>query len=259
MNTGITTIRKCRPAIKAEALERAETLHLPYFQRENMLSDMAQKYGMEGFLVYGKKLPYYWSGGEEYRFHLGTSVLRIEQMKRGNQDRLCSLLPEGHVSVLDATFGQGGDSMTMSWFLGERGNVTSLEKSTPLYEIGRSAISGFTDSREEELVSALHRITLLHEDFKDFLRHVEPKSFDVIYFDTMFRAPVKRKENHMEGFRNAACYDWLDGEIIRMALHIAGKRIIVKERPFSILFSSGIFSSIHARKGQTTAYGVIDV
>ena len=259
MNTGITTIRKCRPFIKEEALQRAQALGLPYFVRENMLSEMAEKYGMEGFLVYGKKLPYYWSGGEEYRFHLGTSVLRVEQMKRGNQDRLCSLLPEGSLTVLDATFGHGGDSMTMGWYLGEKGHLTALEKSTPLYEIGRAAISDFADPKEKELASALRRITLLHEDFREFLRRAEPKSFDVIYFDTMFRAPVKRETNHMEGFRRAACYDRLNDEIIRMALHIARKRIIVKERPFPLLFSSGIFSSIHTRKGQTTAYGVIDL
>ena len=54
MNTGITTIRKCRPFIKEEALQRAQALGLPYFVRENMLSEMAEKYGMEGFLVYGK-------------------------------------------------------------------------------------------------------------------------------------------------------------------------------------------------------------
>lgn len=149
--------------------------------------------------------------------------------------------------------------MTMSWYLGNRGSVTSLEKSTPLYEIGRAAISGFDDSKEKELAKALHRIQLLHEDFRDFLQQAEPKSFDVIYFDTMFRTPVKREENHMEGFRNAACYDRLNEEIIGMALHIARKRIIVKERPFSILFSSRLFSFVHARKGQTTAYGVIDV
>jgi 16S rRNA (guanine1516-N2)-methyltransferase len=81
----------------------------------------------------------------------------------------------------------------------------------------------------------------------------------VIYFDTMFRAPVKRDVNRMEGFRRAASYDLLDEEILTLALHIARKRIIVKERPFSLLFQNSLFSSIYSHQGQSTAYGVIDV
>ena len=101
-------------------------------------------------------------------------------MERGNSDRLCSLLPpERPLSVLDATFGQGGDSTVMSWFLGEEGKVTSLEKSTVLYEIGRVGLSSF-DGGYERMTRALRRIHLLHEDFSPFLQRADPKSFDVI-------------------------------------------------------------------------------
>lgn len=75
----------------------------------------------------------------------------------------------------------------------------------------------------------------------------------------MFRSPVKREVNRMEGFRKAASYDRLDEGILTLALHIAGKRIIVKERPFSPLFQNHLFSSVHSHKGQSTAYGVIDL
>ena len=146
----------------------------------------------------------------------------------------------------------------MSWFLGEEGKVTSLEKSTVLYEIGRVGLSSF-DGGNERITKALRRIHLLHEDFRTFLQRAAPKSFDVIYFDTMFRAPVKRDVNRMEGFRRAASYDLLDEEILTLALHIARKRIIVKERPFSPLFQNSLFSSIHSHQGQSTAYGVIDI
>lgn len=129
MNTGVTTIRNYSRPVRDEARERASALALPYVPREGTLEDMAAMNHMEGFLIYGKKQPSFWTGGEEYRFHLGTAVLRTAQMERGNSDRLCRLLPpERPLSVLDATFGQGGDSTVMSWFLGEEGKVTSLEK-----------------------------------------------------------------------------------------------------------------------------------
>lgn len=35
------------------------------------------------------------------------------------------------------------------------------------------------------------------------------------------------------------------------------KKVIVKERPFSALFRTGLFTEIHGKRGQTTAYGVI--
>lgn len=259
MNIAATTIRNYSRAVREMAEERAESLQIPYTVREGTLEEMALRLHMEGFLIYGKTLPYFWTGGEEYHFHLGTSVLRTEQMRRGNQDRLCRLLPSrGNLSVLDATFGQGGDSAVMSWFLKDRGRVTSLEKSTALYEVGRAGLSSFQD-KDETLTEALRRIHLLHEDFHLFLQKAEPKSYDVIYFDTMFRAPVKRSENRIEGFRKAASYDRLDEEILHLALHIARKRIIVKERPFSPLFAGGLFTSLHYHKGQSTTYGVIDV
>lgn len=259
MNTGVTTIRNYSRPVRDEARERASALALPYVPREGTLEDMAAMNHMDGFLIYGKKQPSFWTGGEEYRFHLGTAVLRTAQMERGNSDRLCRLLPpERPLSVLDATFGQGGDSTVMSWFLGEEGKVTSLEKSTVLYEIGRVGLSSF-DGGNERMTRALRRIHLLHEDFRTFLQRAAPKSFDVIYFDTMFRAPVKRDVNRMEGFRRAASYDLLDEEILTLALHIARKRIIVKERPFSPLFQNSLFSSIHSHQGQSTAYGVIDI
>lgn len=259
MNMGVTTIRNYSRSVREEAEERAKALSLPYVPREGTLEDMAERFHMDGFLIYGKRQPSFWTGGEEYRFHLGTAVLRTTQLERGNKDRLCRLLPEERpLSVLDATFGQGGDSTVMSWFLGKEGTVTSLEKSTALYEIGRAGLSSF-DGGSERMTEALRSIRLLHEDFRSFLQKAEPKSFDVIYFDTMFRTPVKREVNRMEGFRRAASYDRLDEEILKLALHIARKRIIVKERPFSPLFQNSLFSSVHSHKGQSTAYGVIDL
>lgn len=259
MMTAVTTIRNSTAPIIEEAKARAQVLGFPYFQREDTLEEMAARYQVDGFLIYGKQLPYYWNGGEEYRFHMGTAVLRTSQMEKGNQDRLCRLLPtDDFCSVLDCTFGQAGDSSTMSWYLLDRGQVTALEKSPILYEIGRAGIAGYVD-KDEKLTKAVRRISLWHQDFKTFLQQAAPKRFDVIYFDPMFHHPVKREVNDMEGFRRAASYDGLAEEVLRLAMKVARKKIIVKERPFSPLFQNGLFTEVHGKKGQTTAYGVINL
>ncbi len=259
MNLAVTTIRKYTRAIEEEAKARAQALGLPYVPRGETLEDMAKESGFSGFLIYGKKLPTYWHGGEEYRFHVGTAVLRVGQMEKGNGDRLCDLLPkEEGLQVLDCTFGQAGDSTTLSWFVGESGQVTALEKSLALYEIGRAGIAAYED-KNPALTRAVRRIELLHEDYRDFLSRVEPKSYDVIYFDPMFKSPVKREVNDMEAFRSAAAYDSLSLETLTLAMRAARRLVIVKERPFSPIFKNGPWTKVAGKKGQTTAYGVIVV
>ena len=165
-------------------------------------------------------------------------------------------MPEDCTSVLDCTFGQGRDSVILSWYLRKRGEVISLERSHPLYEVGKEGLAALS-GQDGEMTEALRRIQLLHADFRGFLETAAPNSFDVIYFDPMFRYPVKRKENSMEGFRSAAVYDPLTEDVLQFAMRAARKKVIVKERPFSALFRTGLFTEIHGKRGQTTAYGVI--
>lgn len=252
----VTAAHKVPEEIVRLAEERAAALGLPYMERQPNLETMG-KDGPDAFLVYGKRGPALLSRGASHTFHTGTAKLRILAMRRGGEDRLCRLLPEGTRTVLDATFGEGKDSLVLSWYLGEKGRVTALEKSPALWEIGRWGIERFED-REPDVTAALRRIRLVRADFREFLKNAPDAGWDVIFFDTMFRRPVKREENNREAFRSGACYDLLDEDILREAARAAGKRVIVKERPFSALFRCGLFIAADARRGQTVAYGVID-
>ena len=267
----VTAAHKVPEEIVRLAEERAAALGLPYMERQPNLETMG-KDGPDAFLVYGRRGPALLSRGASHTFHTGTAKLRILAMRRGGEDRLCRLLPEGTRTVLDATFGEGKDSLVLSWYLGEKGRVTALEKSPALWEIGRWGIERFED-REPDVTAALRRIRLVRADFREFLknaisekrarcrvgrdllRHHVPPPREI---DTMFRRPVKREENNREAFRSGACYDLLDEDILREAARAAGKRVIVKERPFSALFRCGLFTAADARRGQTVAYGVID-
>lgn len=252
----VTTVHKAPPEVMEKARERAAFLGLPYCPRQPTFEAM-ENGDTEGFLVYGKRGPALWSAGHEHVFHTGTAKLRFLQMERGGSDRLCSLLPPEARTVLDCTFGEGKDSIVLSWYLGETGRVTALEKSAALWEIGQDGLAHFNDP-DETVTAALRRVTLLRADFRDFLRHAADDAWDVIYFDTMFRRPVKRESNNREAFRSGACYDRLDEAVLREAMRAARLRVIVKERPFSEVFRNGLFQEVHRRRGQTIAYGVIE-
>ncbi len=251
----VTTVWKAPGPLVETARRRAEELGLPFIERAAALPLLGS--GEDSFLVYGKEEPVLWHDGEIHAFHTGTAKLRLLQMERGSADRLCRLLPEGTASVLDCTFGEGKDSMVLSWYLGSGGTVTALEKSASLWEIGQYGISHFKDPKES-LTAAIRRIRLIRADFRNFLAHAQRDAYDVVYFDTMFRRPVKAEENKRDAFRSGACYDRLDEEVLSAALKAARKRVIVKERPFSQVFRLGCFQHLYYHKGQTTAYGVID-
>ena len=142
----------------------------------------------------------------------------------------------------------------MSWFLTGRGRVTALEKSPILYEVGRAGIAGYAD-KDESLTDAVRRIHLIHADYREYLAGCRDDAYDVIYFDPMFRHPVKRRENDMEGFRAAAVYDSLTAGILREALRVCRRKVIVKERPFAGIFRDPIFTNVFMKEGSRPHMG----
>lgn len=83
MNIAVTTVLKPDADSLRRAREKAEDLRTAFYEREKNLFHMSEKYGEEGFLVYGKKPVFFWSKEGTYRFHLGTAVLRILKCEKG--------------------------------------------------------------------------------------------------------------------------------------------------------------------------------
>lgn len=258
MKIAVTVSEKAAASVQEEARERAVALGFPYVERHCSLDRLCRESGMDAFLVYSHSGPVLWSGGKSYAYHLNMAKLRILRLRDSGKDRLCSLLPEKRpLSVLDATFGMGSDAAVLSWYLGGEGTVTSLEAEPVLWEIGHFGISCFSDS-DGKITAALRRIRLLHADFRDFLKTAPDRSYDVIFFDPMFRKPVAKSGN-MDIFREAALHEPLTEDVLKEAMRAAARRVIVKERPFSALFRSPLFSRIDGKRGQTVAYGVIEL
>lgn len=83
MNIAVTTVLKPDADSLRCAREKAEDLRITFYEREKNLFHMSEKYGKEGFLIYGKEPVFFWSKEGTYRFHLGTAVLRIFEMQKG--------------------------------------------------------------------------------------------------------------------------------------------------------------------------------
>ncbi len=250
-----TTIHRAPTAVSEYARERAAALEIPYRERDGNVSEMKET-DADKLLVYGKRGITLLDGENTYSYHTGTAAIRILSLQRGERDRLCALLPSGTKTVLDLTFGEGKDSLVLSYFLGEAGRVTALEKSTALYEIGRDAIGRYEDENPA-VTAALRRVSLFHSDMREFLETAKLDSFDVVYMDTMFRVPVNRETVNAEAFRAAAAKDTPDAALLFAALRVASRAVIVKERPFSKIFREFPFAETEHKKGQPTAYGVM--
>lgn len=254
---GITTIPKPTEEILKNAKKRAEEIKVPFIERVGSIEKCIKNNNLDGLIIYGKE-PFFKTHDGEYRFHIGVAKLRLLQLKRGNEDRLCKLIPKSATSFLDCTFGQGHDSIIVSTFFGDKVKVYALEKSKAIYEIGKFGIEKLKNKNTQGLEKVLKRIHLKNEDFFKYLKNAKSKSIDVVYFDPMFKSPVKREYNRIEGFRKAACYDALTDDVLNEAVRVARMCVIVKERPFSEIFRKYKFSYIDTKKGQSIAYGVIE-
>lgn len=242
----VTTVHKAPPEVEAKARERAAFLGLPYCPRQPTFEAM-ENGDTEGFLVYGKR------GRRCGRPVMSMSFIRARRncafsRWSGAAATGCAACSRRRRGPCWTVPSERKDSIVLSWYLGETGRVTALEKSAALWEIGQDGLAHFTDP-DETVTAALRRVTLLRADFRDFLRHAADDAWDVIYFDTMFRRPVKREANNREAFRSGACYDRLDEAVLREAMRAARLRVIVKERPFSEVFRNGLFQEVHRRRG----------
>ena len=92
-------------------------------------------------------------------------------------------------------------------------------------------------SKLPELVQDLQRIEIIHAEASAYLKTLPENSFDAVYFDPMFRQPV-RKSSEMVPLRPLAFSEPLTLEMVELALK-AAPRVVIKERSVKILQEYG--------------------
>ena len=107
------------------------------------------------------------------------------------------------------------------------------------------------------ILSAMRRVEVINADCADFLKTCADKSFDAVYFDPMFRRPVKSSSG-LNPIRPLADNRPLTEEIIREACRVAKCRVVMKEHSGSAEFSRLGFKVADGGKYSSVAFGVID-
>ena len=252
----VTTTRK--PDIKAEIFAEELSLKLggKFIRREDFsFKTLKKMHGVENILLVKKNsLSIITSDGELF-FHPNTAHLRIKNLRCGDGDRLIDALNISEGSkVLDCTLGLGSDAIVESFVAGK---VVALEINPLIFTVVSHGLKNFSDD-SPHILEAMRRIKVFNADCRDFLKNCADNSFYVVYFDPMFRRPIK-KSSGINPIRPLADKNSLTPEIIREACRVAKFRVVMKEHSGSEEFTRLGFKILDGGKYSSVAFGVIDV
>lgn len=255
----VTTARK--PSANAEnlAISTAEKLGLKFIAREDFSLDALRKiHGAENILLVRNKLLSLVTADGEIFFHPNTAHLRIKNLRLGKGDRLISAakIKTGD-KILDCTLGLGSDAIVESFVVGETGSVTALEINPALAELVRFGLKNFADDTPHVL-SAMRRVEVITASYTDFLKTAADKSFDVVYFDPMFRHALE-KSSGINPIRAVADHSPLEPDSVREACRVARRYVIMKENARSLEFARLGFKISGGGKYSPIAFGVIEL
>lgn len=255
----MTTVSGSSARSRALAEKIAKNLKLPLIPREEKsLEDLRKEYQISNILVATAKGPVVYTPGGEYFFHLNMTELRIKNIESGKPDHMLQAmeLTKG-MSVLDCTLGLAGDAVVASYFAGDSGKIVGVETSPVVYLITEYGLKKFV-CKNAILTAALRRIETINLDSYSYLCTLADHSFDIVYFDPMFRQPVY-SSSHLKPLRYLADMRPLSHEMLVQACRVAKRRVVIKETRRSeefkrlgcTAFAGGRYSSIQ--------YGIIKV
>jgi len=241
------------------AKETAKKLDLKYVRRGNeSLDDLRSKYNVEFILVAKNNSLVLDTAEGEFFFHPNMAHLRIKNLRLGKKDNMVTAmgLDEG-MSVLDCTLGFGADAIVSSYAVGETGKVTGIEYSPLIAEVVSYGLSHAL-GENYDIHRAMRGIEVKQGDYLNYLKRSADKSFDVVYFDPMFRHPLKESCN-FNPLRIVANHNPVTLEAIKEAMRVARHRVVLKENSRSLEFERLGFNKIMGGKYSKVHYGVIDL
>lgn len=258
MKSIVTTERKCHEESIARAKAVAEQLGLPLVERrKESIATLLSKYEAEAVLVaFPKELKVNTEAGELF-FHPNMSQLRLKNLRKGDKDHMTEAmgLHEG-MEVLDCTLGLGADAIVASFGVGERGRVVGLESSPLVAAVTGCGLQHFLPGNYP-LYAAMRRIQVVNSDYLDYLKQQSDDSFDVVYFDPMFRHPITTSSS-LSPLRGVANHNALSLEAVAEAKRVARQRVVMKEAANSREFARLGFNQITGGRYASVHYGIIE-
>lgn len=253
----MTTERKCREESVALAQKLSAELHIDYVERhKESVGKLMEKHGVTAVLVaYPHELKLNSKAGEMF-FHPNMSQLRVKNLRKGEKDHMSEAmgLHEG-MSVLDCTLGFGADAIVASFGVGETGRVVGVESSPLIAAVIGHGLKHFLPGNYP-LYAAMRKIEVVNMDYLDYLREQPDNSYDVVYFDPMFRKPLTASSG-ISPLRGVANHAALSVEAVEEAMRVARSRVVMKEANGSSEFARLGFGHIMGGKYSKVHYGVI--
>ncbi|BEU88514.1 class I SAM-dependent methyltransferase [Selenomonas sp. TAMA-11512] len=260
MMDGLVTTGYRRAAADVKrAKATAEELRIPYLERAHMSYEEIRKERGISHLLVAKKggLRLITEAGEMF-FHPNMAYIRVKNLRKGLSDHMLEAmdLRQGD-SVLDATMGLGADAIVASYAAGEAGCVVALETSPYIYAVVKDGLAHQTFDHLP-LVDAMRRIQPRCTDALAYLREQPTSSVDVVYFDPMFRHPLKDSVQ-LEPLRMVANHEPVSETLLEEAKRVARRRVVLKENSRSREFERLKFTHFAGGKYSAIRYGYIVV
>jgi len=253
----ITTANNSDTGSLALAEQLAKRLDKPLVPRnKRSLQVLRESYDVDHLLVVGRNRVTLVTREGEYYFHPSMSKLRIKQIKKGCPDPMIQVmdLKQGD-SLLDCTLGLASDALVSSFVSGPSGRVVGLEGVDLLAALVESGLQTYQDD-DPEVTAAARKIEVKPISYLKYLESLPDKSFDIVYFDPMFRRP-KIRSSAMNPLRGITIGDAVIPEAIIQGCRVARKRVVLKETNGSPEFARLGFTRVEGGKYSPVAYGVI--
>jgi 16S rRNA G966 N2-methylase RsmD len=231
---------------------------LPYIPRSGKgLARLLQEHHADGVVVWKESGPILHLGDKQFFFHPSMAKVRIGAYHKRNQDdpmiKACDV-KEGD-SFLDCTLGLGADAVVASFFTHSK--VVGLESSPVVAAIIKWGMLHFT-SDIYWLTEPIQRIEVINADHSEFLAQQASNSFDVVYFDPMFRQPLWSSQP-LSPLRNLADPRPLSLQTLEEACRVARFRVVVKERSHGEEFRRLGIETVVSTSSHKLAYGIINI
>lgn len=255
-----TTARKPTAQNEETAKTAAAKLGIPFVARKKeSMAELMKNFAADFVLIAKNDLLYLAAKDGELFFHPNMAHLRLKNIREGKGDRMAEAMKLAPgMTVLDCTMGLASDAIVANFVVGETGSVTALEINPLVAETIGFSLKHFRGDNAR-LTAAAKRIRVVCADYAAFLKKQADDSFDVVYFDPMFRHAFTAS-SAMNPLRIFADHRPLDESAVKEAMRVAKKRVVMKETSGSDEFLRLGFTPVASGgKYSKIRYGTIEL
>lgn len=260
MLTGTIYVTVARNGVQSDIIAAAKRWAVKfgatYLERQynKSVEQLLSEDGVGAVIVFEKNGPCIHSSYGTFSYHPGMAVLRMQQIQQGKKDYLAEALALTEKNrVLDCTLGLAADAMIAAHYLGPDGYVVGLEASPLIHCAVKYGLAHYK-TNSDALNAAMGKINAICITAQEYLYTCAVNSFDVVYFDPMFRCPVQGA-NAMDALRPLSYEQPLGKTTVLRALQIA-PRVVIKERNEYILRAYGCRQFVGGKYSRFK-YGII--